>query len=1016
MRKPWFRLVILGAVVIVAWWGWKGLDTLRIRGELHRARKEMAQGRLEPARIRLTALSAARPGVLGGEVDYWLGICESSQGRFERALAAFERVPAGFPFDAQAAALEAEANLRRGRLRPAERRLEEGLRRGGAGLNDLRRLLSRVYEIQLRVADAIPLYRESLEEIPDPLPLMRHVSYLDGGTLPLESLRETLEEAARLAPDDDRVWLGQARLAMQTGDWDGAERWLRRCRQQGADVPVWEAWLGWAQGTGRPAEALEAVEALGPQRFSPRQREALCAWFARQAGDARAEREAIERWLVLEPRSIAALERASVLALEEGNAAAAAAFRRQKAEADRALDLYRVRVRLGEAATFQSAAARIEAARLAEAAGRDIDAQIWYRLALKADPAAELPRRELKRIEAKLAGQDPSSARDPGGELWLSALAAWAGKAGELRGAAVGDGRVNSGSRAVDAGARVAGAGLLLTAAAEGTVRFVDEAPGSGLDFVYNNGESLIHQIPETTGGGVGLLDYDRDGWIDLFVVQGGSFPPRADSRRTPGDRLFRNRGAGRFEDVTERAGLDRLPVGYGHGVAVADYDNDGYPDLFLTRWRSYLLLRNRGDGTFDDVTERAGLGGERGWPTSAAFADLDGDGDLDLYVCHYGEWDAENPKLCREKTSGAYISCNPLELLAQPDRLYRNDGGTFVDVTEAAGVLETEGRGLGVVAADLDDDGRIDLFVANDLSANYLWRNLGNWQFEEVGHAAGVAGNAAGGYQASMGIAAGDLDGDGRIDLAVTNFYGECTTYYRNLGGGAFSDGTAEFGLDVATRRLLGFGIVCFDADNDGRLDLATANGHVNDLRPHFPYLMPAQLLLGTDRRRLVDPGGAAGEVWSVPRMGRALAAGDLDNDGRVDLVLVSHNQPLADLRNRSTGGRFVTLQLEGKLGASNRDAIGARVTVAAGSRSWVGIRAGGGSYQSSSDPRLHFGVGGAERIDALEVAWPSGRVDRYGSLETNAAYWIREGAERPVPLPGFPPSKNSDATAAGR
>ncbi len=321
--------------------------------------------------------------------------------------------------------------------------------------------------------------------------------------------------------------------------------------------------------------------------------------------------------------------------------------------------------------------------------------------------------------------------------------------------------------------------------------------------------------------------------------------PDRPDPQA--GDRLFHNRGDGTFEDVTDRSGIGRFPRGHGHGVTVGDVDGDGHPDVFVTRWRSYALYRNRGDGTFEDVTDAWGLGGRRDWPTSAALADLDGDGDLDLYVCHYAAWDLANPRICRDPKTQAYLNCNPLLAEALPDHLFRNDGGRFVDVTAESGIVDRNGRGLGVVAADLDADGRVDLFVANDSSANFLFRNLGGMRFEETAHAAGVAGNASGNYQAGMGAAAGDLDGDGLIDLAVTNFYGESTTYYRNLGGGVFVDATAASGLAVASRRLLGFGVAFLDANDDGRLDLASANGHVNDLRPNYPYLMPAQLL---DRR----------------------------------------------------------------------------------------------------------------------------------------------------------------------
>jgi hypothetical protein len=464
---------------------------------------------------------------------------------------------------------------------------------------------------------------------------------------------------------------------------------------------------------------------------------------------------------------------------------------------------------------------------------------------------------------------------------------------------------------------------------------------------------------------------------------------------------LFRNRGDGTFEDVTDRSGIGRFPRGHGHGVAVGDIDRDGHADVFVTRWRSYALYRNRGDGTFEDVTDTWGLGGRRDWPSSAALADLDGDGDLDLYVCHYAAWDLANPRICRDPKTQAYLNCSPLLAEALPDRLFRNDGGRFVDVTASSGVVDHNGRGLGVVAADLDADGRVDLFVANDSSANFLFRNLGGMRFEETAHAAGVAGNASGIYQAGMGVAAGDLDGDGLIDLAVTNFYGESTTFYRNLGDGVFTDATASIALAVASRRLLGFGLGLLDADNDGRLDMASANGHVNDLRPNYPYRMPAQLLLGGADGRLRDVSDRAGAVWQVPRMGRGLAVGDLDNDGREDVLILSHNQPLAYFHNRTKGGRFLTLRLEGR--QSNRDAVGARVAVVSGGGHRVAWRIGGGSYQSASDGRLHFGLGSTERIDVVEVAWPSGLVERFKDLAADRGYLIREGEAQPRPMPGF-------------
>ncbi len=306
------------------------------------------------------------------------------------------------------------------------------------------------------------------------------------------------------------------------------------------------------------------------------------------------------------------------------------------------------------------------------------------------------------------------------------------------------------------------------------------------------------------------------------------------------------------------------------------------------------------------------------------------------------------------------------------------------------------------MVATDFDGDGRVDLFVANDQSPNFFFRGLGGLKFEEVAGISGVAVNANGGFQAGMGVACGDLDGDGRPDLAVTNFYNESTTFYHNLGGGVFTDHTREIGLAVPTRYRLGFGTAFLDVDNDGHLDVAIANGHVDDFRPEIPYAMAPQLLVAGERGHLTDVSDRAGPPWQVPRVGRGLAAGDLDNDGRVDLLLLAQDTPLAYFHNRTPGGHALTLRLEGR--DSNHDAVGARVTVVAGGRRRVAWRFGGGSYQSASDPRLHFGLGDSDRVEAIEVVWPSGRVDRFGPLSADTGYLLREGQSEPKPLAGFP------------
>jgi len=291
---------------------------------------------------------------------------------------------------------------------------------------------------------------------------------------------------------------------------------------------------------------------------------------------------------------------------------------------------------------------------------------------------------------------------------------------------------------------------------------------------------------------------------------------------------------------------------------------------------------------------------------------------------------------------------------------------------------------------------------VANDMSANFLFRNQGGFRFQEIGAEAGVATNAEGGYLAGMGVACGDVDRDGRLDLAVTNFYGESTTFYKNLGAGQFVDHTAAIGLMAPSRYLLGFGAAFFDANNDGWLDLATANGHVNDLRPNVPFAMPAQLLLGGASSRLTEVSRNAGAPWLVPHLGRGLAVGDIDNDGRLDLLIVTEGEPLAYFHNQGPAGHFLTLRLEGT--RSNRDAIGTRVTLTAGGRRQFAERFGGSSFLSTSDPRLHFGLGEATRVESLEVRWPSGRVDQFKDLAADTSYRLREGDRQPKPLKARP------------
>ncbi len=969
-------------VVLLTWVAWQVVGVWQVREGLSWARRRIEAGEYAPARQRLARLSSLWPR--NDEVAYLLGLCEAQLGRPQEAVAAWQRVSASSSLGPLRAITEGRALVRSlGRMRDAELLYRDAASRGtNSKAMEARWALAELLLWEGRLDEFRRLLREigRVGTLGDRSAALRELWRLDSMVVAAEEVQPILDQAARTAQQDDRVWLARARLAAQYGRYDEARRCLDQCIPDSflaGNLP--RIRLRWALDAGEVEEAYRVLGGIAAEEIPASEPPSLRAWFSARRNDPAAERSALEQLIAVEPGNTAALDRLVELARKDGDLDRAEAIRRRQEEALRDKERYR-RLMIENRDPIPRDELH-ERGRLAERLGRWYEAQGWMKLALERDANDRAARDALER----LARDAPKAITQPHASL-LDLV------------------RESGNSTPVTNKASLRPAPAPSAVRTPTAVAFRDDARDAGLNFTYDNGETPQHPIPETVGGGVAVLDYDGDGWLDVYLVQGGPFPPMPGSAGAQhGDRLFRNRRDGTFEDVTDVAGIGRIGRGYAFGVTVGDYDNDGHPDLFVTRFGSYLMLHNRGDGTFEDATGRAGLGGTRDWPTSSAFADLDGDGDLDLYVCHYLAWDAEHPTLCRNpEAPDRYGSCLPLGFPALPDHLFRNDGGRFVDVTAEAGIVDRDGRGLGVVAADLDDDGRIDLFVTNDMTANRLFRNLGGLRFEEIGHPAGVACNAEGGYQAGMGIACGDLDHDGRPDLAVTNFFGESTTFYRNLGHGMFADATTAVGLKAPSRFLLGFGITFLDVDNDGSLDLASANGHIHDLRPKIPYAMPAQLLMGGPDGRLTDVTDQAGAPWTVPRIGRGLARADLDNDGRIDLLLVAQNSPMAYFHNRSGAiGHFLTVRLEGT--RSNRDAIGARVTVTAGGRRQTAWRLGGGSYASAEDPRLHFGLGEAKRIEEVEVRWPSGRVDHFRDLPADMGYLIREAEPDPRPLAGF-------------
>jgi enediyne biosynthesis protein E4 len=546
-------------------------------------------------------------------------------------------------------------------------------------------------------------------------------------------------------------------------------------------------------------------------------------------------------------------------------------------------------------------------------------------------------------------------------------------------------------------------------------IRFRDVTAAAGVRFDHFDGHTEMEYIMETLGSGLAWLDYDQDGLLDLFLVQGSTFvPPHLAS--PPQSRLYRNQGDGTFRDVTAAVGLGH--TGCGLGVAVGDIDNDGYPDLFLTCYgKPNVLYHNVPDGKggrrFEDITARAGLADHPDWSdrpnfsTSAAFLDYDNDGFLDLFVCSYVKIDLVNYPNCKSPRSGRRLSCPPLHFEGTRCLLYHNNrDGTFTDVRQQAGVDDGNAKALGVVALDLDDDGRTDLFVANDGVPNFLFRNRGDGRFEALGPVCGCAVNLAGSPQAYMGVDADDLHGSGRPDLFVTAFAGETSTLFRNEGRCRFLDVTHGSGLGPPSRYRLGFGTCFLDADGDGNLDIVVVNGHVSrhvddEGDPAITFREPAQLFLQTAPGRFQDLSRQAGAYFQQGHVGRGVAACDYDNDGRMDLAVSNNGGPAVLLHNESkTNYHWIRLALRGT--RSNRDAVGARVVLQAGNRRLVRHRKGGGSYLSASDPRLLVGLGTATQVERLTVYWPSGLVQHLGPLEADHGYLVTEGDAKVARMKG--------------
>lgn len=550
----------------------------------------------------------------------------------------------------------------------------------------------------------------------------------------------------------------------------------------------------------------------------------------------------------------------------------------------------------------------------------------------------------------------------------------------------------------VRAGRHAEDLGIPRAAEQQSPVQFADVTNTAGIHFHHNSGAYGGKLLPETLGSGCAFLDYDADGWQDILLINGMDWPGHHRERTTL--RLYRNNRNGTFTDVTRRAGLD-IEM-YGMGVAVGDYDNDGFPDIYITCVGQNRLFHNTGRGTFREVTHECGLGGRASLSTSALWFDYDCDGFLDLFVCNYVKWSPEHDVFC--SLDGKHKSyCTPEAYRGETCWLLHNRGnGTFEDVTAKSGIFDSSSKSLGVTMFDYDQDGWPDLLVANDTQPNKLYRNQHDGTFKDVAVEAGVAFSMEGKARAGMGIDTADFDHSGRDGIAITNFDDEMIGLYKSNGNGTYQDVATQAGVGLASVNTLGFGCMFLDVDLDGWPDLLVANGHIDEtvrnIRGNVGYAQPPQLFWNDGHGHFRDIASLVGGGFDQPKVGRGLCCGDFDRDGDLDLLITTNNGPAYLYRNDlRSGNRSIRFRLAGT--KSNRDGIGASIQIFNEGLSQSRLVRGGSSYLSQSELPVTFGLGKRERIDRVLIRWPSGRTEEYKNLAAGGTYTCTEakGIDKP-------------------